>query len=339
MRPDRLFLDGLCSHDVDDETCDQTPQIEAAVEPVGEASKVVLGVLAVVQGMEGSGQRGLEIAQHGVDPLEAGQVARLEGADHHREVKATGIGHRTEAGQTIAVHAGARCQIGLGPLADRFRGEPSDHIELDEHRMPVIIDRDSRDKGDLVLGAPTDFAACALASEVSVIELHRAAELVGGVLRGHGPVDLLMQQPGSGIAHAKLTLERQGRQAGFGLTDEVDGQEPGRQGQFGVCHETACGQGGLMPTAIALEELTDTVADHIVITAGAARTAKSLRPARGLDRFGALCLGAKATKEFRNRHAVLELNLVEGHGAHPIVRRPQISESQAHGVSLAEAGF
>ena len=45
MRPDRLFLDGLCSHDVDDETCDQTTQIEAAVEPVGEASKVVLGVL------------------------------------------------------------------------------------------------------------------------------------------------------------------------------------------------------------------------------------------------------------------------------------------------------
>jgi hypothetical protein len=36
---------------------------------------------------------------------------------------------------------------------------------------------------------------------------------------------------------------------------------------------------------------------------------------------------------------VLELNLVEGHGAHPTVRRLQISESQAHGVSLAEARF
>ncbi len=32
-------------------------------------------LLAVVQGMEGSGQRGLEIAQHGVDPLEAGQAS------------------------------------------------------------------------------------------------------------------------------------------------------------------------------------------------------------------------------------------------------------------------
>ncbi len=94
-----------------------------------------------------------------------------------------------------------------------------------------------------------------------------------------------------------------------------------------------------MSTAVALKELASPVADTIVIAAGAARAAKSLRPARGLDRFGALRLGAKAAKEFRNRHAVLELNLVEGHDAHPTVRRLQISESQAHGVSLAEAGF
>jgi hypothetical protein len=36
---------------------------------------------------------------------------------------------------------------------------------------------------------------------------------------------------------------------------------------------------------------------------------------------------------------VLELDLVEGHDAHPTVRGLQISGSQAHGVSLAEAGF
>ena len=132
---------------------------------------------------------------------------------------------------------------------------------------------------------------------------------------------------------------RQGRQPCLSLTDEVDGQEPGRQGQFGVRHETACGQGGLMPTAIALEELAGAVADHIVITAGTARAPKALRPAHGLDRLSALRLGAKAAKEIRDRHAVLELNLVEGHGAHPTVRRLQISESQAHGVSLAEARF
>ena len=339
MRPDRLFLDGLRPHDIDDETCDQTPQIEAAVEPVGKACQVVLGVLAVLQGVVRPGQGSLEVAQHGVDPLEAGQVTRLEAADDHRKVKAAGVGHRTEAAQPIAVHTGAGQQIGLGPLADRFRSEASDHIELDVHRMPVIIDRDSSDKGSLVLRAATDLPACALATEVGVIELHGAAELMGGILRGHGAVDLLMQQPSSGIAHAKLAHERQGRQTGLGLTDEVYGQEPGRQWQLGVRHEAAGGQRGLMPATIALEELASPVADHIVITAGAARAAKPLRPTRSLDRLSALRLGAKAAKEFRDRHAVLELNLVEGHGVHPAVRGLQISESHAHGASLAEAGF
>ena len=97
MRPDRLFLNGLGSHDIDDEACDQTTQIEAAIEPVGKACQVVLGVLAVLQGVVRPGKCGLEIAEDGVDPLEAGQVTRLEAADHHRKVKATSIGHRTEA--------------------------------------------------------------------------------------------------------------------------------------------------------------------------------------------------------------------------------------------------
>ena len=299
----------------------------------------MIGVLAVLQGVVRPGQGSLEIAEHGVDPLEAGQVTRLEAADHHWEVNAAGVGHRTEAAQPIAVHTGAGQQIGLGPLANRFRSETSDYIELDVHRMPVIIDRGSGDKGSLVLRAATDLPACALATEVGVIELHGAAELMGGVLRSHGAVDLLMQQPGSGIAHAKLALERQRRQAGLGLTDEVDGQEPGRQWQLGVRHETARSQRGLMPATIALKELASAVADHVVITAGAARAPKPLRPTHGLDRLGALRLGAKAAKEFRDRHALLELDLVEGHGAHPTLRGLQVSGSQAHGVSLAEAGF
>ena len=103
--------------------------------------------------------------------------------------------------------------------------------------MPLIIDRDSRDKGSLVLSAATDLPTCALATEVGVIELRSAAEMMGGVLLGHGAVDLLMQLPGSGIAHAKLALERQRRQAGLGQNDEVDGQELGRQGLLGVRHE------------------------------------------------------------------------------------------------------
>lgn len=317
MRPDRLFLDGLLSHDIDDEACDPTTQIEAAVEPVGKACQVVLGVLAILQGVVRPGQGGFEIAEHGVDPRDAGQVTRLEAINHHRKVEATVIGHHTETGQPITAHTGVEQQMGLGPLADRFRGEPSDQIELDVHRMSMIIDRDSTDKGILVLRAATDLPACALIAEVGVIELHGATELMCGVLGRHRPVDLLMQQPGRGIAHTKLALERQSRQTGLSLTDEVDGQEPGRQGQFGVPHEAAGGQRGLMPATIALQELARPVADHEVITACAAQAAKPFRPAHGFDR-----LGAKAAKEFRNRNAALEPDMVEGYGPHPIVRTP-----------------
>lgn len=73
MRPDRLFLDGHRSHDIDDETFDQTTQIEAAAESAGKACEaVLLGVLAVLQGVVHAGQGGLEVAEHGVDTLEAG---------------------------------------------------------------------------------------------------------------------------------------------------------------------------------------------------------------------------------------------------------------------------
>ena len=44
-----------------------------------------------------------------------------------------------------------------------------------------------------------------------VIELHGAAQAMGDVLLGHGAIDLLVQQPGRGLAHSELTLERQGR--------------------------------------------------------------------------------------------------------------------------------
>ena len=49
------------------------------------------------------------------------------------------------------------------------------------------------------------------------------------VALGHGAHDLVMHQPGRRVAHAEVALERQGRQPGLGLADQVDRQEPGRQ--------------------------------------------------------------------------------------------------------------
>ena len=54
----------------DDEAVDKALKIEPAVEALGEGAQVLLGALAVVQRMERASQRGLELAQDGVDPLE-----------------------------------------------------------------------------------------------------------------------------------------------------------------------------------------------------------------------------------------------------------------------------
>lgn len=68
-----------------------------------------------------------------------------------------------------------------------------------------------------------------------------------------------------------------------------------------------------MPARAARAQLASTVARGVVLLAGAARTAKPVRPAHAPDSLGALRLGAKATQKFRGRHAGLDLDLVAGH--------------------------
>ena len=78
MSPDALLLVWFRPHDIDNESCDEAAKVEATIETVGEGGQVVLTVLAALQRVERAGQRGLQIAQYGVDPLELEQVARLE---------------------------------------------------------------------------------------------------------------------------------------------------------------------------------------------------------------------------------------------------------------------
>lgn len=61
--------------------------------------------------------------------------------------------------------------------------------------------------------------------------------------------------------------------------------------------------------------------DDVGIGAVATWAAKALRPTRPHERFGAPALGADAAKELGERHAVLELNSIEGQGARSAVRR------------------
>jgi hypothetical protein len=68
--PDHSFRHWLAARHIHDEAGHEPTQIEAPVEPVGERSQVDLAVLSVSQRVERPGQRGLEVAQNRVDPLE-----------------------------------------------------------------------------------------------------------------------------------------------------------------------------------------------------------------------------------------------------------------------------
>lgn len=65
---------------------------------------------------------------------------------------------------------------------------------------------------------------------------------------------------------------------------------------------------------LAFEELACAMADDPVLGRITARAVKAARPASRLEGLCALVFGAEALDEFRQRHALLELDGVERHG-------------------------
>jgi hypothetical protein len=292
---------------------EQFAQVEAAVEAIGERGQAAFGVLGPGQRVEGAVQRGLEFAQACVEPLELRQVTRLAIADHDGRVRAAGGLYRREAAQAVAEDRRSWRQVSHGPALDCLVGEATDAVEFDELRPPLVVERHGSYKRRLVLRTAPGLAARVLATQVGVIELDRARQPVLALAQRHGVVDLVLQRPSGGVAHAELALERQGRQPRLGLAEQVDHQEPCAQRQLGVLKQAAHGQRCLVTAGLALEQLTSAVANDLVFSCVAAQTTKSAGPASDLDGLGTLLLGAEALYELWYRHAVLELNGVEGH--------------------------
>ena len=339
MLPDHLFFGRRAPSDVDDQSRHQAVQIESPVEAIGKGGQVVGGVLAVLQRVIGASQRGLEVAQHGIDPQELRQISGLAVTDHDRLVGAACVGYGAEASQAVAEDSATGCQTRLRPLADGLGREATDHAEFEKPRAVLVVKRHRSHERHLVLRATAGLATRTLTTKVGIVDLNGTLEPMAALSGGHGPVDLVVQQPGGGVAHAELALERQRRKASLGLADQIDGQEPGRQRQLGVLHQAAGGQRGLVSAAIALEQAPRAVANHAVSVAAAPRAVEARGPTGGHQRRGAVRLSAKAAKEFGQRHARLELDSVEGHQVRSVVGCTQVTAPVAQWVSLAEAGF
>ena len=299
--------------DIDDEACEQVAQIKAAVEAVGERAEVGVRMFGPVERVERAMQRCLEIAEDGVDPLELRQVARLALAHDDGRVNATRRRHRREAAESVARHQRLGRQMGVSPGLDRLGREAADTVELDELRTPLVVERDGGHERRLVLGAAPGLAAGVLAAQVGVVQLHAASEPVLPFALRHGIADLVLQRPSGGVAHAEVALEGQRGQAGLGLAEQVDRQEPGAQRQLGVLEQATHRERGLVAAGLALKQLARAVTDDPVLGGITARTTKPAGPACSLDRLGALIFSAEPLDELRQRHATLKLDGVHCH--------------------------
>ena len=123
-----------------------------------------------------------------------------------------------------------------------------------------------------------------------------------------------MQQPGGVVFDASVAAELQRRNPSFGLADQVKGEKPGGQRQFGGLHDRAGRDRGLMATAAALIALEPPAVDKPMLLAIAAWTAESIRPTCLLQGSLTLLLGAVEPLELRQGETFLELDRAAGHG-------------------------
>ncbi len=313
--PNRILglRSALCRRD--QQALRQGSQIESAVEAIGESAQVLLCVFSKPKAVVTAAQAGLEISQHRVDPLQLWHCIGLAPGHDGALMGATCLRDRAETGQAIGVDDAAGGQVLTGPLRDGFELEARHRVELDAQRVARITDRDCSNKSNFVFRTPPGLAASAFAPQIRIVNLDFATERVAGLPRGHGLHQLVVHQPGCGIAHAQLAFERERRHAGFGLTDEVDRQKPGRQRQFRRLKNGACDQRGLMPTGLTLKDIMAPRLQDAVGRTAAVRTTETIGPARFLQRRRAKHLGAKKLEKLRHRQTGLKLDAIHGHDA------------------------
>lgn len=309
----------------------------AQVEAITERREIACGILLKVEGMIATRQTGSEITENGVDPLELGHILGLAPGHHGRVVAATGVCHGSKASQSIGGYSAVRSHIALRPSRNRRAGEARNRRQAHAQRAILPGQGNRRNDRNLVLGAPPNLATGALSTEIGVIRLDIAFKHIAVLPVSHHLHQLVLDQPDGGITHAQLPPQRQGRQSGLGLADEVDCQKLGGQRQLGSLKDRPGNQRGLVTAGDALKNLAHTVSNDVIRSSCASGAMKSFRPARGLKRLLTLHLVTKVLEKFRHRQPWLKLDSVHCHDCHPLlVDGSHFTRQQAHYMSPAD---
>src|SRR3954464_4449099 len=247
--------------------------------------------------MVGAGDRGLDVAQAGVDPLER-RPARgpLAGTGHDRAGGAAGLSPRRPAGQAVADDGGAGGEVALGDPLDLLLAEALDHAQPQPPRPPLGSGLDRGHDRRLAGGAPAALAALALPTEVGVVDLDPTLELrLAGLALRHRPHQLLLHQPGRGLLDAEPSPQLDRADPVLALGQVVDGREPGGERQLGVLEHRPGGERELLLAAVALEHLAGLELAEAAAAAG--RAGQPLPPAHLEQRLAAGLLGPEAFPE------------------------------------------
>ena len=180
--------------------------------------------------------------------------------------------------------------------------------------MSCLVQGDGCDDGDLVLRSATCLAAREFSAEVGIIDLDLSPQQVGLLPISHRPQNLVVQQPGRVVFDAQVAAELQRGDPGFGLADQIEGQEPGGEWQFCGLHDRAGRERGLMAAVATLIALEPPAVDEPMLMAIAAGTAEPIRPTSLFQGSLTLLLGAVEPLELRQGEAFLELDRTAGHG-------------------------
>lgn len=186
------------------ETLMHNAQVETPVETIAERRKVASGIFLEIERMIATRKTGLEIAENRVDPLDLRNILRLASSHHGRLMATAGLGDGAKTRQPVRENGTSRGQMVLRPSRNRLEGKARHRRQLGMPRPPLFTQRELGNQGELVLRTPSDLAATALATKVSLIHLDFSFKHIAFLTDGHHLQQLVVNQPSVGITHNQL---------------------------------------------------------------------------------------------------------------------------------------
>ncbi len=297
------------------ESWNEVGQAVPAIEAVFEFGEIALcvfwpeGVIAAAQGR-------LQVAEHGIDPVELRLLHRGAAAPaDHDPMPASGTGDAVEALQPVGNHLAAGRQVLAGPVGNVRLPETLDHVQLDALGVAFFAGLHRGYERGLAVGPAAPLAPAPLAAQIGIVQLHPAAKTPASGTLGHHLHQLVLDAPGGIVGNPQLAVQLHRRDPLLGLGQQVDRLEPEGQRQLAGLEDGPGDDRGLPAAAVALAQLAGVQETAPVVAA--VRAHEAVRPAQPEQCVMALVLVSVMFEKFVETEAFLELDRISLHGYTP----------------------